>query len=251
MAEGSLVFYCGALGSGKTSWAFEEGLCHLLKGGTVAHNIDCDSKPEYKEKIRRWMADDHGLEFDPSRLVALTDGTEVWKGAVTGSDDLPAMLIIDEAHVEHNARDWDKSSAAQLLFNTMARKLNIHIIYITQDINNVDKQFRRMAQRIEYCRNLGHHKLLGFLPFPFSLFLRVPYVMAPGAKPMRQSPIVTMRPLSWGMFNSKALVGRAKETFSVLQAAQTSPLRRVPRKPVAARYYALASAVAVAVGVFL
>jgi len=226
-AEGKLEFYCGALGSGKTSLAFERALEHMLRGGTVATNI----KPN-REAIARWFADEHGLEFDNTRLVQIEDGPDSWKQAVTGTENLPAMFIIDEAHVEHNARAWDKSSAQETLFNTMVRKMKIHCVYVTQDINNVDKQYRRMAQVIWYCRNLAQYKFFGgMLSAPFNMFFRVPYYCGPGVPPRMGSAEVTLRPSSWGMFDSHHLVGRAAEAFSILKAASDSPLRRIPRKP--------------------
>lgn len=224
MAEGSLAFYVGALGSGKTSFGFEEAFARLLKGGTVVTNIDF-----YPDKVAEKMAE-YGLEFDPARLIRFEDGEDLWKHAVKGTTDLATMLLVDEAHVEHNARAWDKTAAEQVLFNTMARKLKVDVVYITQDINNVDKQFRRMAQKIVYCRNLAHFKLFGFLRFPFNLFVRVPYICGPGVQPHRENPEITIKPLSWGLFNSHALVGKAERTFSVLQAAETSPLKRIPKR---------------------
>lgn len=239
-AEGKLEFYCGALGSGKTSLGFERGLEHLLKGGTVVTNI----KP-IREEIARWMADEHGLKFDDSRLVQMEDGPDSWKQAVKGTDKLESLFIVDEAHVEHNARAWDKSSAQETLFNTMVRKMKIHCIYITQDINNVDKQYRRMAQVIWYCRSLAQYKLLGgLISFPFNMFFRVPYYCGPGVPPRLGSPEIIMRPLSWGMFDTHHLVGRAAETFSVLKAASESPLERVPRKPKPIRWHLWAPLIA-------
>jgi len=229
MSEGTLEFYCGALGSGKTSFAFERALEHLLKGGTVVTNIEF-----YPNVIADWMRDEHGLKFDPSRLIRTEDGAEIWQSAVIGSASLPTMLLVDETHVEHNARDWSKTSAAQILFNTMARKLRIHVVYITQDPNNVDKQFRRMAQKMWYCRNAANLTVLGLFKFPFNIFVRVPYACGPGIPPRAMSPEICLRPISWGMFNSHALVGRAQETFSVLKTADESPLEKIQRvsKPV-------------------
>lgn len=226
-AEGSLFFYCGALGSGKTSFAFEEALEHLLRGGTVVTNISF-----YPDKIADWMHRKHGLKFDPSRLIKVEDGENVWKSAVRGDEKLATMLLIDEAHVEHNARSYQDTNKEQIMFNTMVRKLRVKVVYITQDMNNVDKQFRRMAQRIVYCRNLAQFRFLGFIKFPFNMFIRVPYVCGPGAQPQKQSPEMVFRPLSWGMFDSHSLVGRAQDTFGVLAAANTSPLEKIKRPPV-------------------
>jgi hypothetical protein len=225
--EGALEFYCGSLGSGKTSFAFDRALEHLLKGGTVVTNIAFRA-----DVIAKWMHEKHGLRFDPDRLVRMEDGTDSWKFAVRGTDRLAAMCVWDEAHVSHNARDWNKTSREEVMFNTMVRKLRIHLIYVTQDLNNVDKQFRRMAQVIWYCRNARHLSFLGgLIRFPFNLFFRVPYLCGPGAKPTRMQPEVLLRPESWGMFDSHALVGKAEETFSMLSAAKDSPLQRIKRPP--------------------
>jgi len=224
MAEGSLEFVCGSLGSGKTSMACDLGLEHLVRGGSVGGNVEW-----FPDKVGEWMHREHGLRFDPDRLYRFEDGPDFWKHVKTGSDDLESMIILDETHVEHGARNWVKTTAEEILFNTMARKLNVRVIYITQDINNADKQFRRMAQRIWYCRNLAQVRILGLFNFPFPMFFRVPYFCGPGVPPQRQQPEVVLRPQSWGLFKTKSLVGRAAATFSILEAAKSSPLERIPK----------------------
>lgn len=237
--EGSLEFYLGALGSGKTSFAFERALEKLVAGGTVVTNIE-----PYPDVIAEWMAREHGLEFDPSRLISIQDGSDVWKSAVRGVEGQSAMLLVDEAHVEHNARDFQKTKSDQLMFNTMVRKLKIEVVYITQDLNNVDKQFRRMAQKIVYCRNMAHFKFLGFIGMPFNCFVRVPYVCGPGVQPIKQQAEVTLRPMSWGMFNSHSLVGRANETFGTLAVASAAPLKRIPKPRLPVNWSALGATAA-------
>lgn len=229
MVEGKLEFYCGALGSGKTAFAWERAMFHLLKGGTVVTNIQF-----YRERLRDWIRS-HGFKMDDKRLIYVEDGAEIWRHAQTGNDAMTVMMIIDEAHVEHNARDWQKSSREQLMFNTMARKLTIHLVYITQDINNVDKQFRGMANLIWYCRNTENWAW-GPFKFPVRVFFRVPYLCGPGAPPRRMSPEITRTPVSWGYYKTKALVGRAQELFASFQKANTEPLERIgPSKLMQAR----------------
>jgi hypothetical protein len=227
MAEGSVEFFCGALGSGKTSCAFERALLHLLKGGTVVTNIRF-----IVSAIARWMHHEFGLKFDPARLVYIEDTEDFWKYAVIGSDALPTMLIIDEAHVEHNARTWDKTSFEVRLFNTMARKLNVQVGYITQEFTSVDKQFRSLAQRIWYCREASQIPVMGgLIKIPFKVFFRVPYVCGPGIPPRPMQPEIVIRPISFGMYETKHLVGRAAETFASLKAADVSPLEKIPKPP--------------------
>lgn len=223
--EGKLEFYCGALGSGKTAFAWERAMIHLRLGGTVVTNVQF-----YREKLRDWMRRENHLRMEDDRLIYVEDGAEIWRHAQTGDDTLTTMMIVDEAHVEHNARDWSKTSREQLMFNTMARKLTIHLIYITQDINNVDKQFRGMANCIWYCRNMATWRV-GPFQWPFNVFVRVPYLCAPGVPPRRMSPEITFAPMSFGYYKSKALVGRAQEAFASLKAANTKPLERIPWSP--------------------
>lgn len=224
-AEGALDFYCGSLGSGKTSAAADDAIDHLCLGGTVVGNIEW-----HKEVVAKYMRDVHGLVFDEKRLVRIDDGKDIWKFAIRGSKALETMLIIDEAHVEHNARSWDKTTSEEVMFNTMVRKLRIRLLYITQDINNTDKQFRRMAQRIVYCRNLKQYKILGVSPFPINMFFRVPYLCGPGVQPKMMPPEIVLRPKSWGMFNSHHLVGKALQTFGGLVESEQSPLLRCKRQ---------------------
>lgn len=251
MTEGSLEFYCGALGSGKTSFGFDRGLLRLIKGGTVVTNIDF-----YADRIEQWMHEECGLRFDPSRLIRVEDGKDFWKQAVMGTEELPAMLILDEFHVEHATGDHKKTTSEEILFNTMARKLIIDTIYITQDYNNVSVQFRRMGQKMWYCRNAANASLFGLVNFPFNLFFRCPYLLGPGVPPQPMKPEVCLRPLSWGtestgpLFKSRALVGKAARTFSVLETAKSSPLERIA-KPARPFPWHVVAPVAASAAVFL
>jgi len=226
MAEGSLEFYCGSLGSGKTALACERAMLRLLQGGTVVSNIEW-----HRDALRKWFHEEHGLEFDDERLINYEDGVDFWKHAVKGNDNLATMLLVDEAHVEHDCADHKKTQFEEKLLNTMARKLKIDLVYITQDMDNVNAKFRRMKQVVWYCRNAAQVPILGFFKFPLRIFFRVPYFCGPGAKPRMGQPEITLRPISWGMYKTDALVGRAASTFSVLATAKTSPLKRIPRPP--------------------
>ena len=168
LMNGFIEMVTGTLGGGKTSLAVERIYEHLCKGGWVYTNIEC-----YPDKIAERMAQ-IGLEFDPQRLVILQgDAREFHKHVKRGTADSLVMVAIDEAGLEINSRDWGKTEKPQLAFNTMARKLDIWLVYISQDANDVDKQIRKKADTIWVCRNMKKLKIWGVFPFPLPFYFRV------------------------------------------------------------------------------
>lgn len=244
MKEGSLTFYVGALGSGKTAMAVERAMWHLLAGGTVVTNIRMIA-----DKLAEWMAG-YGLEFDPARLVIIDDCEDVYKHAVTGTETITAMFVIDEVDIEHDARDWEKTTRVQKTFGKMVRKLKIEVIYIAQDIDNIDKSFRRLANYIYICRNLRQWKIMGLFPCPIPMFFRIPFLAGPGGKPMRMSPEIVSRPISFGFYRTDELIGKAREMFSGLKAADSSPLKRIPRPKKQETSFGLVATIAAVLGVW-
>lgn len=69
------------------------------------------------------------------------------------------LLVIDEAQLLFNARDWQSKGRAKWLeFFTQHRKLGFHIILVCQDIMMLDKQIRSIIE-FEYqhrkLKNMG------------------------------------------------------------------------------------------------
>ncbi|MGC1416032.1 MAG: zonular occludens toxin domain-containing protein [Candidatus Acidiferrum sp.] len=222
--EGKLVIIDGGLGSGKTALAAEMGMLHLAKGGTVCGNVVFE-----REKLREWLAEDRGLEMDDARLIDVQDDEAVWTKAVRGNDQLQTMLICDEAHIKHFSRDWSKTPREQIIFNTMLRKLKIIVIYVTQDLNNLDKTFRSMKTERWSCRNARQKKIWGLFNFPFDCFVRVPYYCVPNAPDAPMQAEFCFHPLSFGYYKTTQLVGDAERMFAGLANAATGGLKRIGR----------------------
>lgn len=66
--------------------------------------------------------------------------------------------LIDELHLFFNAREWAKTGKAALFYLSQHRKAGDDVIWITQFVENVDKQFRSVTQDFTYLRNNSKEK---------------------------------------------------------------------------------------------
>jgi zona occludens toxin (predicted ATPase) len=153
----------GKLGGGKTYSAVVRILDTLRKGGVVATNIELN-----REHCCQWIASKFGVILDWDRQVYVLDEASIFEfhkhvpcGATT-----PSLVVIDEAHLWFNAREWKSASKDVLTFLTQSRKIRADIIFITQDAKNLDGQFRRMVQFIWRFRDLDRWKV-PILGIPF------------------------------------------------------------------------------------
>lgn len=224
--NGFIELVTGTLGGGKSAFAVERIYEHLKRGGWVFTNVEC-----YPDKIAERLARD-GYVFDPERLVMLQgDAREFHRVIRRGTSDSLVMLVIDEAGLELNSRDWAKTDKDQLAFNTMARKLDIWLVYISQDANDVDKQIRKKADTIWVCRNMKKLKIWGFIPFPLPFYFRVRFDNTRGTKPQKMDSELLLRSPAWGLYNSDAMVGLVAQKFSGMRSVEASPLKRISRPP--------------------
>lgn len=138
-----LESYTGNVGSGKTYHAVMFAYAHLLNGGHVYGNVRLN-----KEAIDLAAAAD-GYEVDFDKQVHHLENAQIAKyprHITSGDADLNVLLLVDEAHLYFNARAWKETSEEILIMNTQTRKVRVHIICITQHIDNMDSQFRRLFQ---------------------------------------------------------------------------------------------------------
>jgi len=220
--NGFIELVTGTLGGGKTAFAVERVYEHLKRGGWVFTNVEV-----YPDKIAERLKSE-GYVFDPARLVVLKgDCREYHKEVKRGTAESLVMLVIDEAGLEMNSRDWAKTSKEQLAFNTMARKLDIWLVYISQDANDVDKQVRRKADTVWVCRNMKKCKLWGVIPFPLPFYFRVRFDNTRGTKPQKMDSEVFLKSPAWGLYNSDAMVGQVADSFRHLKTAEAAPLARI------------------------
>ena len=136
----------GKLGAGKTLYCTMLVFDMLCEGKIVFTNIDI-VWPEMKRLAwvkRRVILDDRQLIRHD--CGALPD----WHEHVPfGTEAGNVEVFLDEIHLWYNAREWQKTGTQHkvlLSFLTQSRKARVNITFISQEITNVEKQFRSMAE---------------------------------------------------------------------------------------------------------
>jgi Zonular occludens toxin (Zot) len=168
--------YEGRLGGGKTYSATVRLLDHLRRGGLVATNVEL-RWPNCKS----YVADRFGVELEDDQLIRLGDDQVglFHRFTPSGTAALPVLVVIDEAHLTFNSRDYaktDKLYRETLTFLTQSRKVHTDVIFISQSVLNMDKQFMRLVQFIWRFRDLSKWKIPGLgLAWPINQILCVQF----------------------------------------------------------------------------
>lgn len=97
---------------------------------------------------------------------------------------LPVWYFIDEAHNYFSAREWASAGRGMLYYSSQHRHLHDQIFFITQVVDNVEKQLRGLASELHRIRNhmrrsMGPFKLRPC--FKVHKFYGVPSDQAPGS----------------------------------------------------------------------
>jgi len=182
----SIHFIYGKPGGGKSRFAAEKGLIELLRGarpiftnlaylpGEVAayckkegielnlferlHILD-DDQTRYFWSYRPGPMVDHVMEY--TRVPILTK--EQWLAGhrpdYSKVKDGGVMYIIDEVQNYYNSREWQLTGRDLLFYNSQHRKRGDTCIFITQHLDNVDKQLRTVAQDFTKCFNMTKIKV--------------------------------------------------------------------------------------------
>jgi len=166
----------GRLGGGKTYNAVVRIVDHLRRGGLVCTNVELkwpNVKAFVAKRYRRQLLDAQLIALDDDHIGLFHRHTP------SGSGALPVLVVIDEAHLVFNARDYaktDKLYRETLTFLTQSRKVNTDVVFISQSVLNMDKQFMRLVQYIWRFRDLSKWKIPGLgISYPFQTILRVQY----------------------------------------------------------------------------
>lgn len=171
-----IELYEGRLGGGKTYSATVRIVDHLCRGGLVATNIDI-VWPEVADYIARRF----GLVVKNDQLLRLHEDQIglFHRSTPSGTAELPVLVVIDEAHLTFNARDFaqtDRLYRETLTFLTQSRKVHTDVIFIAQSVLNMDKQFMRLVQYIWRFRDLSKWKIPGLgIPYPLNQILAVQF----------------------------------------------------------------------------
>lgn len=162
-----IEIYQGRLGAGKTYNVVLRIAQHMKRGGHVFGNVELiwDGFVEMCKQTYRFVPQ----ECQYHQLQA-KEIPEVHRHISAGAMECPVLVVIDEIHLWFNARDWAKASRDLLTFLTQSRKVSIDLIFISQAMTNVDKQFRTLNEYVWSAKDL--QKLIIGFPWPLILVLQ-------------------------------------------------------------------------------
>jgi len=153
-----IEMFDGRPGSYKSYTALRRAMKYLASGGVVCTNIEI-----CPDAVKARLLKVYGWEWGEGQYVKLTGDniTSFFKHTPKGDESSPTLVIIDEAHIWLNARDWNSQSRELLDFFTVSRHENTDVIMITQHADNVDKQVRRLVQYYWRMRDMQKLAVLG------------------------------------------------------------------------------------------
>jgi hypothetical protein len=200
-----IELYEGRLGGGKSYSATVRMVDHIRRGGIVCTNVEL-----IWPKVKTYIAQRFGLIAEDSQFISLADD-EIGlfhRFTPSGTVELPVLVVIDEAHLTFNARDFaqtDKLYRETLTFLTQSRKVNTDVIFIAQSVLNMDKQFMRLVQFIWRFRDLAKWKIPGLgIQYPLKQILAVQFDY--DGKTVLQRSFVRKDPRIFGLYNTNSLI---------------------------------------------
>lgn len=135
-----IALFTGSVGSGKSYHALLEGLKKVNAIPTRYVVANFPIKAGNKKEEERWH---YWEEITPERLIAFS----VERGFV--GKEGHCLLILDEAGVLFNSRDWLVKAADRakwVKFFSQSRKFGYDVILVAQDDRMIDRQIRSLAE---------------------------------------------------------------------------------------------------------
>lgn len=167
-----IEMYEGRIGGGKTYSAVRKMLEYMSYGGVVSTNITLNI-----ERCREYCRKVHGVEIQDEQYQYLTEEKigVFHRHTPSGTKEMPSLVVIDEAHIWLNARDWANANRELLTFLTQSRKSFTDVIFISQSSLNCDKQIMRLIQYIWRFRDMQQVKVWGVSMKMCRFFMGVQY----------------------------------------------------------------------------
>lgn len=221
-----IAIYEGKIGGGKTYLAVCRILAHLARGGTVFTNVEL--KPE---GCAAYLRKYHGVELEDD-AIRILDEAESWDfhKYLRAGRELNTLCVIDEAHLWFNARDHSVTAATKrelITFLSQSRKLKVDVIFIVQSAENLDAQFRRLAQEIWRMKDLQRFRVplvnIAY-PWPHTLAFRLDN----GNFQIMEKKLLKRNEDIFNAYNTNALL-RPVEFAGEVQGIRQ--LRKIERKP--------------------
>jgi len=165
------IIHGAGVGAGKSYTAACRIFAHLCNGGTV------------------WAADTFGLKWPETKALAekrhglvLQDAqfntfpqseiTRAHELTPLGTAESPVLVVVDEGQGELNARDWaDTKKRGFFLWLTQSRHDDTDILFLSQHMNNLDKQIVRLCTFITRTFNTANWTIPFLGKYPFKQFV--------------------------------------------------------------------------------
>lgn len=156
----------GRLGGGKTYSAVLRMVDAWVSGATVCTNVSV-----LWDNVKKYVLEVFGLILDDRQFIFLDDDKIGMFHRFTPRN---CLVVLDEAHLWFNARDWSQSNRELLAFLTQSRKYGTDIIFISQAASNLDKQFMRLIQYVWRFRDMSKWRIPGLgMNWPFQQIMAV------------------------------------------------------------------------------
>lgn len=201
-----IELFLGPPGGGKSYHALRRGLRHIYesRGHVVANFPITRSKPHKRafQAEERWHFVDEIPH--PDYLVSFADerGLIGKEGAI--------LLIIDEAGIMFNSRDWMVAGAVRkdwIKFFSQSRKLGYDVIMVAQDERMLDRQIRNCAEFSVKHFTLNQYFWLRWLPIKTFVSVR----FWAGGSFRGQPEVYCLLPWVANRYDSMKLFGQFKD----------------------------------------
>lgn len=180
-----ITIYTGRPGSGKSYHGALDAYNYLAKGKTVIANFEL-----FSEQVKPQKGMSVGTCYFVSNEQITAEnliGYALHNHQVDESDrEAQALLLIDEAQVLYNARDWkNPNRPIWCEFFQQHRKFGYEVVLISQSQDFIDKQIRECIQfevNHRLMSNLGlSGKFLSLFGSKGNLFMLINYTCQPNA----------------------------------------------------------------------
>lgn len=218
----------GRIGGGKTISAVERMLKYFAQGGKVFTNIELKL-----DACKKYLRENYFWDYQEGQYILLNDLQipEFHRHTCAGTPDAPVLVVLDEAHLWFNSRDWNSTSKELLTFLTQSRKQSTDVIFISQSLLNMDKQFMRLVQYVWTFTDL---KRVGYpvnwpfiqsIPWPFPQILQKQFDY--DGKTLLDRSFLWKKKAMFACYDTYTLL----RTFPRLEAAKTNFKRDSHYKP--------------------
>jgi len=211
--EAGVEVVCGGLGGGKTLRAVQQAADLYLPNGSIVYtNIELNF-----ENLKAYCAKTYRVELVPDQVVFLgshiSDFAEFLERGESGA---PNLLIYDESQLDFTAMGYKanrQKKQAELELIAQARKLDVQIMFVSQDERDVDVYIRRRAQTFTDCINFQKNLYVGWafrlFRFPLHRYTTWPIVRGEVKKDAKAKTDFWIRDMSiCRCYETKALFGR-------------------------------------------